>query len=101
MVARKRSQLALELIENFGWGGERKRAGRPRTKRSRVAHRTRPALKTYHPVHSTIRCVPGAPNLRAHYAIVKQALEECREHLGMRIVLHSVQHNHVHLIVET
>lgn len=83
-------------------GGRRKGAGRKRQGlRPNVPHRSRPALDARHPVHVTLRARAQVALLRApgafralHGAIVAST--------GALRVLHfSVQHDHVHLLVES
>jgi REP element-mobilizing transposase RayT len=75
---------------------------RPRAERvGFVPHRTRAEHEWQHPVHVSMRCVPRAPSLRSERvfrAILVQLARVKRG--GVHVVHYSVQHNHVHLIVE-
>jgi REP element-mobilizing transposase RayT len=91
------------------WGGPRtpgrgKRLGRkPAGKQPQVAHARRPVLDgKRHPVHVTVRVVPGVKYLRGFriYPVIRRALCAASDRMGMRIVHYSVQGNHIHLIVE-
>jgi len=55
-----------------------------------------------HPVHVTLRTLFGAGYLRGArlYRAVEEAIRECQERFGMRVVHFSVQGNHLHLLVE-
>lgn len=90
----------LELPFPFGWGGERKRAGRKKGRR--VSHAGRPTIKECHPIHVTVRVRDGLPSLRGE--AVAKALEgvfarKC-ESEGFRITQWSIQHHHFHLLIE-
>ena len=84
------------------------KAGRPRKKsgpvaavRAKIRHRTRPVHRAYHPLHVTMRAMPGLPNFRLQtlYSAFEATFRRTRRE-GFRIVEYSVQENHVHLIVE-
>jgi putative transposase len=85
------------------WGGARPGAGRPRLKkRKSIAHRARPPVSRHKPHHVTVRVTKGTWNLRSQHCFrpIAEAMRlgAVRKHL--RIVHFSVQHNHIHLIVE-
>ncbi len=85
------------------WGGKRKGAGRkPKGEKAGVSHAKRPALAARFPVHVTLKLVQGLPSLRqkSAFLVVKQAFARASERFGFRLVHHSVQSNHVHLLVE-
>ncbi len=98
-MGRSASQLALRMNT---WGGARERAGRkPRTWRRPTPHRARPCHRAYHPVHLTLRARRGLPSLRrpAIYRVIQQCV--ARASSGrFRVVHFSVQHDHMHLLVE-
>ena len=83
-------------------GGRREGAGRkPSLKRSNVPHARRPRHARWVPVQITLRRTKGLPSLRSellHRVLVGVVRENRRE--GFRIAHYSVQHDHVHLIVE-
>jgi REP element-mobilizing transposase RayT len=87
------------------WGGARVGAGRPKSqkKRSYVPHVARPAVARSRPHHVTVKFVHGTWNLRSQrcFRPIRDALATVkRERAGVRIVQFTVQHNHLHLIVE-
>ena len=75
---------------------------RPRAERlGFVAHEVREAHDARHPVHVSMHRVKLAPSLRserAYRAIITQLARVKTQ--GVRVVHYSVQHDHVHLIVE-
>jgi REP element-mobilizing transposase RayT len=75
---------------------------RPRADRiGYVAHETREAHDRHHPVHVSMRRVKLAPSLRSERvfrAILAQLA--CVRRCGVNVVHYSVQHDHLHLIVE-
>ncbi|MCI0674039.1 MAG: transposase [Myxococcaceae bacterium] len=101
-MSRKRRERQVE----FGfvnWGGKRKNAGRkPKGEREGVSHAKRPALCVRFPVHVTLKLEQGLPSLRrgGAFLVLKRAFGAATERFGFRLVHHSVQSNHVHLLVE-
>ena len=84
-------------------GGKRRGAGRkPVGERAGVSHAARPALSGREPVLVTLKMRPHVWNLRARRAFERllPAFFAACERLGMRLVHFSVQHDHIHLIVE-
>jgi REP element-mobilizing transposase RayT len=100
MVRRRMKQLTLKATA--GHGGKRKGAGRKvGGRRRRTAHRWRPEHARRHPVHVTLRARGGLPSLRAqkvHSLFLRIKMETATE--AFRVVHHSLQSDHVHLIVE-
>ncbi len=93
-------QTALEFRT---WGGKRKGAGRKaKGKRARVPHSRRPAVSRHHPQHVTLRIVDGLPTLRQELFVkaLRGALKNGKERFGLRVVHYSIQHNHLHCVVE-
>ena len=93
--------MQLELQPRT-WGGKRPGAGRkPSGRKVGVPHRARPSHRARHPVHITLRAVRGLPSLRADavFPAVRRALTDGSRH-GFRVVEFSVQHDHVHVIIE-
>jgi REP element-mobilizing transposase RayT len=81
----------------------RKKPGRKRTGRcSDSPHRTRPAHAKRHPVHVVLRTLPGVPRLRRGRVLraARQALRKALAKPAFRVVHVSLQHNHVHFLVE-
>jgi putative transposase len=85
-------------------GGRRAGAGRPRGTRTsdRMPHVARPRVSRHRPHHITVRTTRPTWNLRSQrcYRFVEKALSVVKERGGFRVIHFSVQHNHVHLIVE-
>lgn len=65
-------------------------------------HVARPAVSRREPVHVTLRVCEGLPSLRSKtvYPAVLRALQAVNPELGLRVVEHSAQRDHLHLIVE-
>jgi putative transposase len=84
------------------WGGRRSGAGRePSGLLARVSHARRAVHEACHPVHVTLRAIPGLPSLRTrdlfpHLCRCIAAMARAE----FRVVQFSVQSNHVHLLVE-
>jgi REP element-mobilizing transposase RayT len=99
MLAGKQMEFALP--ERRSWGGKRKGAGRP-ARRSGVEHGRRELHEARHPVHCTLRVVREVGYLRAKqtFGVIKEAIRLASSKEAFRIVCFSVQHNHLHLIVE-
>ena len=84
------------------WGGRRKGAGRkPSGSRPAAPHRARPAHDPRHPLHVTLRAVPGLPSLRGKrgFPLLRSALAAGSK-AAFRVAQFSVQGNHIHLLVE-
>jgi REP-associated tyrosine transposase len=84
-------------------GGKRRGAGRPaRGPRAGSPHDKRPFLHARFPVHVTLRVVAAAGKLRRRcvYQAIREATLTTARRENFRIVQLSIQHNHVHLIVE-
>jgi REP element-mobilizing transposase RayT len=84
-------------------GGRREGAGRkPKDGRRREKHETRPPLEARHPIHVTLRVAADIRNLRRRhiYDAVRFAMGAVFGHDGFHIVQMSIQHDHLHLIVE-
>jgi REP element-mobilizing transposase RayT len=92
-------QLAMDFSSR-GWGGARKGAGRPRS--GHVSHVKR-AHKKRNPVHVTVHALENVPSLRSE-RLGPLVGRHVRAVLGrrndFRIVVFSIQRNHLHLIVE-
>jgi len=99
----KAATTQLSFQRHSGWGGKRKNAGRRRPKdvRARVAHARRPKHRTCHPVHVTLRALAIVGNLRE--CPVFNALFDAlaaASNAAFRVAHFSIQHDHLHLIVE-
>ena len=96
-------QLAMELPVPNGWGGARAGAGRKKTgKRRDPIHAERPDVSRHEPRHTVLRTVEGLPRLRtpAIYEAIRGAMEKLLEKHDFRVVHMSIQHNHLHFVVE-
>ena len=102
--ARRRRQSRQTSLEfrPAGRGGARPGAGRPRTRRSRVAHRSRGAIPGHCPVLVTLRVLDDVPPLRRGRFVraFRETLRECRNRPGFRVAHYSVQDDHAHFLVE-
>ncbi|HKA91203.1 MAG TPA: transposase [Haliangiales bacterium] len=80
----------------------KKRLGRPPKRGSGVPHLPR-AVQARFPLHVTLRMKQHVWQLRSRrcYRIIEKALFAARDRFDTRVAEFSVQHNHVHLIVET
>lgn len=67
-----------------------------------MPHVARPRVSRHVPHHVTVRVSRGTWNLRSQrcFEPVQRALALARERPGFRVVHFSVQHDHLHLIVE-
>ena len=101
-MRRRARQLALDLRDAPRWGGRRAGAGRKRGPKPRDAHRARPALDGRHPCHVTLKVRSGLPSLRSVKLVreLERSLAAACERRRFRVVHYSIQHDHVHLIVE-
>lgn len=86
------------------WGGARVGAGRPRGSRTseRIPHTPRPRVTKHRPHHITVRVTRGTWNLRSQrcFRPIGEAFAALRAREDFRVVHFSVQHNHLHLVVE-
>jgi REP element-mobilizing transposase RayT len=85
-------------------GGKRPGAGRPRSHENQrdPIHCARERLDPKHPVHVTLRVATWHDRLRNGriYSVVHRALLALLDEPAFRICHVSIQHNHLHLIVE-
>lgn len=85
------------------WGGARANAGRPpRGRTAGGSHLRRPSHSFAHPLHITLRVVPGIGSLRTRsvFSAVRGALAGGKQQFGFSLVHFSVQRDHLHLIAE-
>lgn len=92
-----RKQLELNLNKGR-WGGRRKGSGRARIHSKGVAHRTREMVNAKTPMHINFKYRCSIRN-KDCLRILKKAIVNARR-FGLRINQFSLQHNHIHLIVE-
>ncbi len=91
----------LELFKKRG--GKRRGAGRPpKGLRAGASHKKRKFHHARYPVHVVLRVVREVGNLRrgCAYRAIREATFTTARRENFRIVHISIQHNHVHLIVE-
>lgn len=89
--------------ELFRHGGKRRGAGRkPRRARASERHETRPKIDETQVLHVVLRVVPAVGNLRtpSMYDAIRQATQTVLKRGRIRIVHVSIQHDHLHLLVE-
>jgi len=103
----RRRSRQLELPLPARRGGARPGAGRPRLHPALhggkdLPHRPRPELSRRHPVHITLRVAPDVPHLRGAPCVqaLELTLRRSAPRSDFRVCHFSVQHDHVHLIVE-
>ncbi len=74
----------------------------PKGPRSSEPHKVRPELKPTQPVHVTLRVTDELANMRTRdvYRAVRWATIAIAERTDCRVTHLSIQHNHVHLLVE-
>ena len=104
-VKRKRRQDPRQTTFEFrptGRGGARPGAGRRRTRKSRVPHRTREAIPRGCPVLVTLRVLDDVPALRRACFVraFRESLGKAAERPGFRVVHYSIQNDHAHFLVE-
>ena len=101
MMSRRRTPVQQQLPRTSGWGGKRKGAGRKAGPRPIVLHRARVAHPERYPVHATLRAVAGLGSLRdCPVFLALEAALAAASSAAFRIVHYSVQHDHLHLILE-
>jgi REP element-mobilizing transposase RayT len=85
-------------------GGKREGAGRKKSplRRHDPPHRARPELSHRHPVHVVLRTAEGVRRLRqgVMYRALRRMLHRYLGQQDFRVVHISIQHNHLHLLVE-
>ena len=96
------SDYIHRLRMTSGHGGPRKGAGAKPSGRSRVLHRRRDRFDRLTPAHVTLRVVDGLSSLRRKSLVreVRRTFGEACERGDFRLVEYSIQHDHLHLIVE-
>lgn len=95
-------QLGLDLTVRT-WGGKREGAGRKKSgTRHDPDHRSRPKHVGRYPLHIVLRVRRDVGRLRRRkvYAGARQSLSAIAERIAFRVVHISIQHNHLHFLVE-
>jgi len=103
VAGKPRNPVQEQLVLFPKRGGKRRGAGRPpQGARAGSPHKQRPFLHARYPVHVTLRAISAVGNLRRRcvYQAIREATLTTARREGFRIVHLSIQHNHVHLIVE-
>jgi REP element-mobilizing transposase RayT len=95
------SQLNFDLSIRT-WGGKREGAGRKKSGTRDPAHRSRPEHVGRYPLHMVLRVRKEVGRLRRRhvYAGARRALRTIASRIAFRVVHMSIQHNHLHLLVE-
>ncbi|MBA3502589.1 MAG: transposase [Myxococcota bacterium] len=94
-------QLGLDLTART-WGGKREGAGRKKSGTRDPSHRPRPKHVARNPLHVVLRVKESVGRLRRRevYAGAHRALLQIAARIAFRVVHMSIQHNHLHLLVE-
>jgi putative transposase len=100
--ARPTAGEQLALVFAGTWGGARRGAGRKRAERGNVPHRARPRHRATEPVHVTLRAKIAPLRSQHVFPTVRLALLRAarRDPDAFRLLHYSVQHDHLHLLVE-
>ncbi|HEX5063697.1 MAG TPA: transposase [Kofleriaceae bacterium] len=101
-MKKQSGQCELDLRRRT-WGGARAGAGRTKKPSKKdPAHRTRPVLRAYHPVHVVMRVKKGVGRLRKGpaYRAIRRCLVKCLGNEAFRVCHISIQANHLHFLVE-
>jgi hypothetical protein len=100
---KRTSQLSLELKIPVRWGGAREGAGRKAATRPRVWHRERPEFPESNPGLVTMRVRSDVPSLRSARFVLEfeRSLREMLVRNAFRVTHYSIQHDHVHLLIES
>lgn len=94
----RKKQLELNLDQGKH-GGRRQRTGRKRIHSKGVTHRRREAINARTPLHINFKYKVQIRNKEC-LRILKRAIINARR-MGLQVLHFSLQHNHVHLIIET
>lgn len=103
MARRKAPQLELALPPPKRRGGKRPGAGRKLAPGAvRSPHVRRPEITRHEPQHVSLKVDKAVGRLRrsAAYAAIRRAVAACIGRTDFAIVHSSIQHNHIHLIIE-
>ena len=102
MSPRARWQRPFDLSEKPHWGGRRAGAGRKRGPNPRNAHLVRAPLASRHPCHVTLKMKSGLRSLRSDRLVreLERSFAAVCERGRFRLVSYSIQHDHVHALVE-
>jgi REP element-mobilizing transposase RayT len=98
----RKDRVVVRQLRERAAGKKRKPGpGRPK-KPGSISHRARPALARDSALHVTLKLKPGLPRLRGRkpFNAIAAAFRKYAEGNGFRLVHFSVQHDHLHLMVE-
>jgi len=101
-MGKSRQLTFTDALMKTGRGGPRPGAGRPAAPRPIVHHVKRDEVLERHPSHVTIRVVSGMSSMRRRpfLRIFQRSLRQVRRREDFRVVVYSVQDDHVHFVVE-
>jgi REP element-mobilizing transposase RayT len=108
-MARRRKHVQQEMLTKDGTrpkskkGGVRRRAGRPpKGERAGAPHDERPTLNANEPIHVVLRvlAIVGVLRNRHIYQALRHATLVAAKWDAFHIVHVSIQHDHIHLLVE-
>ncbi len=94
---KKTKQLSLNIYKGTH-GGRRPYSGRKRLHSTGVSHSSREQVRTHTPLHVNFKYKITVKNKEGLKALHK-AIKNSRSH-GLKIIHYSLQHNHVHLIIQ-
>jgi REP element-mobilizing transposase RayT len=99
-MAKREAQLDLDLRRRTH-GGTREGAGRKKSSKD-VPHVARPEVAKRFPIHIGLRVRKDVGRLRRGpiYRAIARALRQALAGAGFRVVHTSIQHNHLHFLVE-
>ena len=103
MAGGKRKRVRQGELDFRPHGGKRAGAGRnPKGEKAGESHLKRAQLASRFPVHVTVKMGEGLPGMRGPKTrgVLRGCFAKGRERFGFRLVHYSVQHNHLHLLVE-
>jgi putative transposase len=106
--ARRARGRQTSLGEIVTRGGRREGAGRKEGPRPNVRHRTRALHRHWQPVHVTMRRARGLPSFRCQLLenIIRTEIQKTGrgkrrvKDEGFRVIHYSIQHDHLHVILE-
>jgi REP element-mobilizing transposase RayT len=100
-LERKDRVVVRQLRERAAGKKTKSGPGRP-TKPGSISHRARPALARGSALHVTLKLKHGLPRLRGRkpFNAIAAAFRKYAKGNGFRLVHFSVQHDHLHLMVE-
>jgi REP element-mobilizing transposase RayT len=98
-----KSRIRQTTFKQFNWGGKRRGAGRKsQGERAGVSHAKRPEIDPRCPLHVTLKLVPGVTTMRSwdELDLLHRLVKDLNAGELVQVIEFSLQHNHVHLIIE-